>query len=370
MSLRETAKKLFKTEEPFAITMWEFSWIERRWSGAGYEDWDRALEELTDRGYNAVRIDAFPHLVAKDIDRVWTLNPVWNTQVWGSPAVNRICLKEDFREFLRACRRHHVRVGLSTWFRQDVDHSEMDVRTPEDLAGIWIKTLRYIEEWGEMDNILYVDLCNEFPHICWAPFLRVKEKIAVDTELSVAWMKAASAAFKKAYPDMPMTFSFALHQFPETMDVSYLDFLEPHIWVTNQSDFYQKVGYDYERFDDIGYTNVALNAEREFREHRSDYEDALIKGIMSVTRWAKNSGKPLVTTECWSLTDYKDGPLLNWDWILDLNRLGVETAISTGCWAGMATSNFCGPQFVGMWREKLWHKELTDQIKHSRMIEE
>ena len=45
---------------PRAITMWEFSWIERRWPGAGYEDWDRALDELAERGYNAVRIDPFP----------------------------------------------------------------------------------------------------------------------------------------------------------------------------------------------------------------------------------------------------------------------------------------------------------------------
>ena len=25
---------------PRAITMWDFSWLERRWPGAGYEDWD------------------------------------------------------------------------------------------------------------------------------------------------------------------------------------------------------------------------------------------------------------------------------------------------------------------------------------------
>jgi hypothetical protein len=43
-------------KHPRAITMLEFSWIERRWAGAGYEDWDRALDELKERGYNAVRI--------------------------------------------------------------------------------------------------------------------------------------------------------------------------------------------------------------------------------------------------------------------------------------------------------------------------
>ena len=73
-SMKEKAMELFKIDRPFAITMWEFSWIERRWPGAGYEDWDQALTELTDRGYDAVRIDAFPHLMAWDAHREWTLN--------------------------------------------------------------------------------------------------------------------------------------------------------------------------------------------------------------------------------------------------------------------------------------------------------
>src|SRR5271169_1414755 len=80
------------SKHPRAITMWEFSWIERRWPGAGYEDWDQALDELYVRGYNAVRIDPFPHLLAADPHRTWTLWPQWNTQMWGSPDVNRIVL--------------------------------------------------------------------------------------------------------------------------------------------------------------------------------------------------------------------------------------------------------------------------------------
>lgn len=51
---------------PRAITMWDFSWLERRWPGAGYEDWDKVLDELLERGYNAIRIDAYPHLIAED----------------------------------------------------------------------------------------------------------------------------------------------------------------------------------------------------------------------------------------------------------------------------------------------------------------
>ena len=36
-----------------------------------------------------------------------------------------------------------------------------------------------------------------------------------------------------------------------------------------------------------------------------------------------------------------------------------------GMWVGVATSNFCGPQFVGMWRDVEWHKRLTSIIRSS-----
>ena len=53
--------------------MWDFSWLERRWPGAGYEDWDKILDELAERGYHADRIDAYPHLVAENPMKEWTL---------------------------------------------------------------------------------------------------------------------------------------------------------------------------------------------------------------------------------------------------------------------------------------------------------
>src|SRR6516165_9783287 len=93
-----------KEKHPRAITMWEFSWIERRWDGAGYEDWDKALDELKDRGYNAVRIDPFPHLLANDPKKNWTLLPQWNTQAWGSPDVNRVVLMPALTDFIGKCR--------------------------------------------------------------------------------------------------------------------------------------------------------------------------------------------------------------------------------------------------------------------------
>ncbi|MGA9584174.1 MAG: cellulase-like family protein, partial [Terracidiphilus sp.] len=118
-------------KHPRAITMWEFSWIERRWPGAGYEDWDHALDGLKDRGYNAVRIDPFPHLLAVDPHKTWTLWPAWNTQMWGSPDVNRIVLVPALFEFIGKCRDRGIKVGLSTWYRRDDDDTRMTITGPE-----------------------------------------------------------------------------------------------------------------------------------------------------------------------------------------------------------------------------------------------
>lgn len=363
--LWQKAKELFCIEHPLAIAMWDFSWLERRWPGAGYEDWDKALDGLTLRGYNAVRIEAYPHLIAADMDKTWTLLPVWNTQAWGAPSVTRIHLQDDLRLFLQACRRHGVRVALSTWFRQDEDRTLMKIKTPREHAETWIKTLNHIRDWGELDNLLYVDLCNEFPLPVWAPFFSQEEMSRGDPR-AVAWMREAVEAFKAAYPQVPVTFSFAPPAYDETMDVRFLDFLEPHLWMANNSDYYEKVGYAYEKFSDAGYTNMALRGKDVYFSEKQRFDACLTEGIDLLARWALSQGKPLITTECWAVVDYKDGPLLSWDWVLELNRLGVEKALQTGCWAAMSTSNFCGPQFVGMWRETGWHRELTDKIKNSR----
>lgn len=84
---------------------------------------------------------------------------------------------------------------------------------------------------------------------------------------------------------------------------------------------------------------------------------------------ARKNRRPLVTTECWGLVDYKDWPLLKWDWVKDLCELGTITAARTGMWVGVATSNFCGPQFAGMWRDVEWHKRLTSIIRSSPLDE-
>ncbi len=351
--------------KPVAITMWDFSWLERRWPGAGYEDYDQCLDELKLRGYDAVRIDAYPHLVAAAPDREWELLPQWNTQVWGAPSRCRVKVQPHLNTFISKCADRGISVGLSTWFRQDVDDTRMKIRTPEDLGSVWKAALGTIDAKLRA-NVLYVDLCNEFPLDVWAPFLRAPVKRV--SPQGTAWMREATAVVRAAYPEFDYTFSFTSeYDTWQQQDVSFLDFLELHLWMTHFSDFYKQVGYDYERFDPKGYDNLALKAEPLYRSKPDFWKSRLKHGVDVLAEWGRTSGKPLITTECWSIVDYKDGPMLGWDWIKDLCETGVVSAAATGRWAGMATSNFCGPQFVGMWRDVAWHRRLTSAIRNARM---
>jgi hypothetical protein len=348
--------------------MWEFSWIERRWSGAGYEDWDRALDELVERGYDAVRIDPFPHLLGSDPHKAWTLWPEWNTQMWGSPDVNRIILLPALFDFLGKCRDRGIMVGLSTWYRKDDADTRMTITGPEAMATNWIKTLDLIAQAGYIDSILYTDLCNEWPGDDWAPF--VKNNLSYgdwDKPDSLAYMRKAIALVRTHYPQMPLLFSCA-ESHPEAyleQDMSSFDLLDPHIWMVQQNDgeFYRLADYHYEHFDSKGYTNLSLKAEEVYRARPEYWQNALKQAIDRHAAVSRKMKMPFITTECWGVVDYKDWPLLKWDWVKDLCALGARRASSSGQWLAIATSNFCGPQFVGMWRDAAWHQQLTHTIK-------
>jgi Sugar-binding cellulase-like len=356
-----------------AIAMWDFSWAERRWPGAGYEDWDQALGELKERGYDAVRIDAYPHLVSADSHKVWEIMPVWDQMNWGAQSLIRLQIMPALTDFIVAAKRYDVAVALSTWWRQDHDDLRLAIKTPEDQAGVWSDTLHHVAEAGLLDRILYVDLSNEFPIPIWTPYLYGApagvEISRTDPQL-VGWMRDSIGGLRAEFPALDYTYSFCTqYRNWRYQDVSMLDFLEPHIWMANRetSDYYDKIDYHHELFDPKGFNNIVARGYEEYRAHKDRYDGKLTSEIDNVAAWSRASGKPLVSTECWALVDYKDWPGLDWGWVKDLTALGLEHAARQGRWIGLATSNFCGPQFLGMWRDVAWHRRLTDLIKSANI---
>jgi hypothetical protein len=236
----------------------------------------------------------------------------------------------------------------------------MKIKSPADLGRVWKATLDSITP-SLRSSLLYVDLSNEWPIEPWTPF--VPKGFRRATPEGERWMRESIAVCKAAHPDLPYTFSFTSeYDTWQKQDVSMLDFLELHIWMTHHGDFYNRVGYDYELWDSRGYDNLQLKGRSTYESDPAHWKSCLDYTINLATEWSKASGKPLITTECWGIVDYKDWPLLEWDWVKQLCEHGVRTSAATGRWVAMGTSNFCGPQFAGMWRDVAWHRRLTEVI--------
>ncbi len=363
---------------PLAIAMWDFSWIERRWPGAGFEEPGKALDELAERGYDAVRIDAFPHLFASGAEKEWTLLPVWYSNDWGSPYKNRIRLLPAFLDFLQECRKRGIRAALSSWYREDEKQVRMQITSPEKMAENWLAVLRWLKKEGLLDVILYVDLCNEWPGDFWAPYF-INEPTWMTwsgwhTKRSMEYMKRSIEILRREFPSVPFCYSFdgwdVSHY--HNRDLSFFDLAEHHIWMAklNDGEYEKEVGKaDNPRFSE-NYYHLMVDRAFDVYNRRKDYWDfLLVQGINQLAEAGKAAGLPLVTTECWGIVDYKDYPLLDWGWIKEICSLGVETASASGQWAIMATSNFASPQFVGMWRDIAWHRRLTDRIHRACLPE-
>jgi hypothetical protein len=349
-----------------AIAMWDFSWIERRWPGAGYENWDEALDGLVGRGYDAVRIDPYPHLLAADPLREWEILPVWNTQDWGCPASCKILLVPALFEFLAKCSERKLAVAFSTWFRQDIAGVRMRISEPRHHAEIWRRTLELLEAEGFLDTVLYVDLCNEWPLDLWAPFFTNGTAGGNDwaTAASLSWMRQSIALLRLSYPQLDYCYSFTTHLHDrQAADVSFMDLLEPHVWMATCTDFNQRIGYGFERFDRSGYEKIQEFAAPLYQSDPEHWLNRLSTRIGSIAEWSRASKKPLATTEGWALVDYKDSPFLDWGWIKEICAHGVRACLATGRWMAVGTSNFCGPQFAGMWNDAGWHQSLTGAIR-------
>ncbi len=359
---------------PLAIAMWDFSWLERRWSGAGYEDWGRSLDELAERGYNAVRIDAFPHLLAAGASRSWRLLPTWNQEAWGATEPVDVRVQPELIKFMTACRDRGLAVAFSSWFRKDTQDIRMRLDTAEKFANAWIQTLQSVKDAGLADVLYYVDLANEWPIPVWTPFLYTdgaSARLASRADPRIArFRQEAVALVRAAHPEFRYTVSNATELTgAPAEDVSDLDLLEVHVWMSHEevSTFAAQIDYEIWRsaFNPQAYVPLSGPAEALYRLSPQHWQQLLHEQVLATADWSRRAGRPLATTECWSIVNYKDGPGRDWGWIKELCAAGVHMAADTGRWEALATSNFCGPQFVGMWRDVDWHRNLTDHIKKS-----
>ena len=170
--------KLLESNRRFAVTMWEYSWlVQRSGKQSEYTDWDKALDELVERGYDCIRIDAFPHLIAGGPDgnilEDFIMLPIPDFFMWGNHTKVKVQPRKSLIEFMNKVKERGIYVGLSGWYNDDTTHRKSTIKFPEDYSRIWIETLDYLKENDLLNIVVWVDICNEFPLPAWSPGARV-----------------------------------------------------------------------------------------------------------------------------------------------------------------------------------------------------
>ncbi len=377
--------------ERFSTAMWDFSWATRRFGDeAEYANWDHVLDQLAERGYSNVRIDGFPHLIAADrdgavVDRFEIL-PQRRRFMWGNHKTVEIEPRADLITFISKCKERDISIGLSSWFIGDSSNRRDQVRSPGDYFRIWNETLELIDSAGLIDQILWVDLCNEFPIDLWAAGAaqEIFGRKCRDTPMGVGvralpwkdtalervqdYLSTSILMLKQNWPHLRFCYSFCevAGSKMRSMDVSQFDVAEVHCWLgdslrwnigTMQLASLLEWPYGMK-------LHAAMTQGTSAKKLRQWLDGTLTPLMTSWSHWAHENKLPLVTTEGWGPINYADVPggRAEWKWVKEFEALAVERALELG-WTGICTSNFCQPHHQGMWSDVRWHRELTDAIR-------
>jgi hypothetical protein len=379
-----------------AVTMWEFSWLLRRQGEQReYADTDRVLDELAERGYDCVRIDAFPHLIAADkhgrTSTAFAVHPQPDHFMWGPHGGNVTVVDPAgaLAAFVAGCRDRGITVALSSWFNDDDEHRRLGIETPADLARVWEETLVSLDERGLLDAIEYVDLCNEFPLDDWLPaaheaiFGRPQDTLpsipgqaveggwvwSAEQRERIRAYFAAVDGLRSRWPQLRFTVSVApVSESVYDLDYRDLDLIETHVWLSsNVAEFAAVTNFSLDEHGFPGAWQKQVDSLDEVywpdpeRWHRRLGEE--------MARWAavaRGQDRPLWTTEGWShiLLDDFTAPSGRhaWDYVRSVAEFAVPHALALG-WEGVCTSNFAEPHFPALWADVAWHRSMTDLIR-------
>jgi len=228
---------------PLAMACWDLSWLlDRDIRHGAFASLEKVLDETQQRGFNALRLDPCPHLIAcpengVHLDRC-------ELQAPGRDPVE-VKIRHSLQQLLQSAHERGLKVWFSSRFVDDSRARRSFVRRPEDFIAVWSDTLALIQEWGYLDDVAGVDFCHQFPALPYAHGVtrRVFNR-SPERPLPQRWSASAAERIEEYLLDIPR----ALHAlFPgvpiglstttqlseqlRQLDTSELDFLDFSLWL-------------------------------------------------------------------------------------------------------------------------------------------
>lgn len=391
--------------EPAAIAMWDFSWALRHDPGCEFADWDKVLDGLVERGYNAIRFDVFPPLVATGPDgRVNDSHhfpksgkkPV----MWGNQFPTTLHPRQALKEFIPRCLDRGLLLGLSTWFfgpghdPKRVNQCVENVQGLDGFVRVWDETLRFLKDNDLLHNIYYVDLLNEYPLFSGFKWLRdqMDSDIQVRREKARAdgvheWKEKAGSynneASRKFYtgfandaitrlqarwPGLDFLFSLTYNRSADwrVMATTKIAALDAHYWFVMNPLLSAKTGYweNIHRLadSDAGFPKVQEALVKNWTAHKPKLIEWMDQQMAEVAALGRQHNKPFGNTEGWGIINWLDHPALNWDIIKEAGEICASLGRKHG-YRFNCTSNFTHPQFPRLWADTAWHKRVTAKVR-------
>lgn len=382
------------------IAMWDFSWLNQHYKGGFFEDYNKVIDELIERGFNTVRIDAFPLVIGKmdNNDQEITISaaPLEN---WGATDRDRKhAVINELLDFMKIAKEKNISVILSSWSLGGViefPNLKEDYANPKEIWKAWEKVLDILKKEDLLSHVVYVDFDQEFPFFSpVAPELNRlgqvnKEELssasaAMDAAGSInnnfdklnwnpeqmrfvrAYLNNTLIHFQNRYPELRFTFSFTSYwKEVRAMQIKNFDVLELHFWMTQSERFSSRSGFD------------GMKKDRGDHDYK-DYMDRISKTMQSVRpmllkdmhnrlawakEWSEEIGAPLTTTEAWGPWWHMDHKDLTWEWLYDWCEEGMKLSSEYELW-GTTPWNYSHP-YWNNWENVEWYKKVnTNFLQH------
>ena len=378
--------------------MWDYSWLAQHYPGGAFADFDKAADELVERRFNTVRIDAFPLVIGalRSEDEAITIpgNPLAN---WGmSDRDRRHAPARELVEFMRAVKRRGLSVVLSSWgkdCKEYRDCRQVLAKNRDGFRKAWERTLDILGSHDLLGHVLYVDLDQEFPF--FSPFkdelneLAKKPASARSVEAAMeevgqfeqgltrmAWKPAQMdyvrklfsemlPGFQSRYPRLRFTYSLtAFFKEIRSLGLQCFDVLELHLWIHSP------------RFDNrTGFNQLVKDrGRRDYKDYAGRIAAALdavgpmlVKEMRNrmafVQAWSEEAAAPVVTTEAWGPWWHMDHPDLDWGWLRNWCEQCMTLAASHKLW-GVTPWNYSHPYWKN-WSDIAWYRKVNERFLQS-----
>ena len=307
------------------IAMWDFSYLFMHHTNGCYENFQRSIDELIERKFNTIRIDAFPLIIAS-LDSLnqsitFPANPEYN---WGqTDQAYKHKIAKELIEFLSIAKKKHLNIILSTWNMDCVEFPNIKNKFSDQkkYQGAWEKVLDMLKDNDLLDNVLYVDLDQEFPY--FSPFGKSIDSLKntcknIEDEITnsrkLKWnvktnglCLRAHGFFTSLLPNQISGITIYLFTYGFLNEIRYMklksmDVLELHVWLTQSARFLSRSQFDNMnkiRNADTNYSEYMQRVTKSFKSMKPMFKKEMSNRMKFAKEWSEEIAAPLVTTEAW-----------------------------------------------------------------------